>query len=209
VGAHSPSPFTGTVDTQLLTEFSGLSVVSMTALVAATKTPPGLAAELGLAANRVRGATAVRASTGDVAAAYRGFARQLGMDPERVVGTIEAITLRRLIDGGFSSSGLIVDAVALATIEFEVPITVVDDSRLIGPVDLLKAIDSSPFYGAGDLILADSQQPLARMFGEPFPDFRPGPRLKTARLVSVGAPGVEIGLVIAALERACGLIAAT
>ena len=196
----------GEVDPEVLAEFPGLSVVSVGATLPNSKTPRGLAEQLDFIANRIRGATAVRSSTESVAAAYRGFVRQLGMDPERVLGTVEAVTIRRLIEGGFASAGLAADAAALATIEFGVPLTILDAANVNGPIDILKAVDSSGFHAVGDLVLADCQQPVSRIFGEPFPEFRAGKRVKAVRLVAIAIQGVEPGLVRAALERSSELI---
>ena len=207
--AQPTEPIVGSVDPQLLDEFPGLDVVSVSSPIPTAKTPRGLAQELELAANRIRGATAVRASTGSIASAYRGFIRQLGMDPDRVPATVEAISFRRLIEGGFVAAGLAADAVALATIEFEVPITVLNDAGLHGPINLGKAPESSPFYAVGDLVLVDSLQVVSRIFGEPLPEFQPKRSLGAARLVAIAAPGVELELARAALERACELIASS
>lgn len=197
----------GEVDRLLLEEFPGLSVSSIAVATGPAPTPRGLLAELSIAADRINGRIAARAATGTVPAAYRALIRQLGVDPESVAGTAEAVMRRRLLEGGFREAGLLEDALALCLLEFGVPIAAFDGSAVGIPVDLIRASESGPFLAEGDIVLASGGVPVARLFGAQLPGFAPDRRSRTVTFVAAGAPGVAVELPGLALERLADLIA--
>jgi DNA/RNA-binding domain of Phe-tRNA-synthetase-like protein len=196
----------GVVDDAVAAELPGMTIQWVDVPCGVGKTPSGLAQELALAGQRMRGATIVMASTGTVAAAYRSLARQLGMDPAAVAGSIEAVAMRRLLSGGLSPTGIPNDAATLATLEFGSPITVFDAGLLSGQLRISRAGADGLMHSGGDIVLADQEQVVGRLFVEPFPQFQASCKSKALRFAAVGAPEVAAGLCSAALQRAADLM---
>lgn len=196
----------GVVEPAVAAELPGLSIHWVDVPRGVGKTPSGLATELGFAAQRMRGATIVMASTGTIAAAYRSFARQLGMDPAAVSGSVEAVAMRRLLSGGLSPTGIPNDAATLATLEFGAPITVFDAGALSGALSIARAEASGPLHAVGDIVLTDQQQEVGRLFTEPFPQFQASRKTKSLRFATVGVPEVAAGLCRSELQRAAELM---
>jgi DNA/RNA-binding domain of Phe-tRNA-synthetase-like protein len=196
----------GVVDEVVAAEFPGLSIHWVDVQCGVGKTPAGLADELALAGQRMRGATIVMASTGTIAAAYRSFARQLGMDPAAVSGSAEAVAMRRLLSGGFLPTGVPNDAATLATLEFGPPITVFDAGLLHGGLRIDRATVGGQQHAAGDLVLADQQQEVGRLFAEPFAQFQSSRKTKALRFAALGPPEIEPSVCRSALQRAAELM---
>ena len=199
----------GDVAAEVAAEFPGLEVVSTDVALRSAKTPLGLAAELAAAADRIDGAGAAHASIGTVPAATRALLRQLGMDPERVPCTVDAVIRRRLMEGGFRPSGVVTDALTLTVLELGIPLVALDASAVEGPVGIARAASGSARWSEGDLILEDQAQPVARLFAEPFPEFLPDRRTTTVRIVAIAVPGVEPEFAELALQRAQDLLEAS
>jgi len=199
----------GEVASEVAAEFPGLEVVSTVGALRSTKTPTGLAAELAAAADRIDGAGAAHAAIGTVPAATRALLRQLGMDPERVPCTVDAVIRRRLMEGGFRPAGVVADALTLAVLELGIPLVALDGSAVEGAVGIARAKGGSSQWSEGNLLLEDQVRPVARLFAEPFADLLPDRRATTVRVVAVAVPGVESEFAALALERVHDLLEAS
>ena len=159
-----------------------------------------------MAADRIRGASALTASIAPVAAAFRSFMRQLGMDPEAVDWTADAAMRRRLIEGGLPPTFWLRDAATLAVLEFGAPLMLFEHEAMPRDVELRSADSEGALHAAGDLVVAADGVPLSRLFGPPFPEFAVSRGTRRALVVSVRAPGVEDVFCRAALERCADLL---
>lgn len=101
-----------------------------------------------------------------VAAAYRAFARQIGLDPDVDRNPLERIAHERLLAGRLVSEGPMADALAVAMLETGVPLWALDGARVRGWPRVDAAAD-------GLLVLADDHGPLVPLMADPDPSLRP------------------------------------
>jgi DNA/RNA-binding domain of Phe-tRNA-synthetase-like protein len=111
---------------------------------------------------------------------------------------IEAAALGRLVQGGFSSRGVLEDALLVALVETGVPVWAVDDARLDGPLGVRGARagerlgegEYADDLAPGRLVVADARGPVAVLFGELAPSRVPDRDSQRLRLFAVAVPGV-------------------
>jgi DNA/RNA-binding domain of Phe-tRNA-synthetase-like protein len=133
--------------------------------------------------------------TQPLAHAYRSFFRHIGLDPDVTRVPSEAVTVRRLLEGGLRSRGLLDDALTVAVVETGVPVWALDAER-VEPVTLtVRAARDGERAGAevladGELIIADARAPLARLFGEIAGPYRPRAGTRRIALFAIGVDGV-------------------
>ncbi len=188
----------GWVDAALAAEFPELRLATLAVVCRPGRSPPGLRRRLGMEAERMNGARAIRLRTDPVPSAYRVFYRLIGLDPDATRTPIEEAALQRLVHGGYESGGLVDDALLLGLIETGVPIYAVDDRTLDGPVGLRPARtgerlgrgETANDLPPGRLVLADSSRPVGVLFGELAPENRVTRASRRLRLLAVGVAGV-------------------
>jgi DNA/RNA-binding domain of Phe-tRNA-synthetase-like protein len=160
--------------------------------------PPDIRVRLRELSNRYRGAAAVALRREPIAAAYRVFFRQVGLDPDVMRTPIEAAVLERMLRGGFPSGGLLADVLLIALIDTGVPVWALDAEYVDGPLGI-RSSDASerlgrssraPMLPAGRLVIADGSAPLAVLFGELAPGHEPGAAARRLALFGVQVAGV-------------------
>jgi DNA/RNA-binding domain of Phe-tRNA-synthetase-like protein len=133
-----------------------------------------------------------------IPAAYRVFFRHIGLDPDATRTPIEAAVLERMLDGGFLSEGLLADILTIALIDTAVPVWALDSDTVDGPLGIrlsraeerLGRDPGGPSLGAGRLVVADADSPLAVLFGEPAPGHEPTAGTRRLVLFAVQVAGV-------------------
>jgi DNA/RNA-binding domain of Phe-tRNA-synthetase-like protein len=189
----------GFLEPQLARELPGLRLVWAAIAARAQRSPPELAVRLRALASHYGGASVIALRTQPIPQAYRAFFRQIGLDPDTNRIPLEQAALRRLLDGGFTSRGLIEDALLLALIETGVPVWALDAAR-VSPTGLgirlsrrgerLGEGELARPLGPGRLLVADSQRMHALLFGEIAPGHEVSRRTQAVVLFSVGVAGV-------------------
>jgi DNA/RNA-binding domain of Phe-tRNA-synthetase-like protein len=148
--------------------------------------------------NRWRGARAVNVRQERIPAAYRVFFRHIGLDPDVTRTPIEAAVLDRMLEGGFLSEGLLADVLTIALIDTSVPVWAFDADTVDGPLGIrvsragerLGRGSDGPGLGAGRLVVADADCPLAILFGQPASDHEPTADTRRLVLFAVQVAGV-------------------
>lgn len=184
----------------LRAELPGLGLVALELPVARLgRSPAGVRRRLAALSDRFRGADALVLRQRPVPHAYRVFFRHVGLDPDETPIPVEAAALRRLVDGGWRSRGLLDDARTVALVETGVPVWALDAQRLMGPLRLRLSADGDRLgRGAaavplpeGRIVVADGAGPVATLFGEPAPGAAAGRASRTLLLYAVAVPGVD------------------
>jgi DNA/RNA-binding domain of Phe-tRNA-synthetase-like protein len=197
-GLTDPPLEDGWVERELAEEYPDLRLVSTTAPAPGTRSPRALRERLRLLADRFHGARALTMRREPVPAAYRVFFRHIGLDPDLQRTPIEAAAIDRLVQGGFSSRGVLEDALLVALVETGVPVWAVDDARLDGPLGVRGAREGERLgegeyaddLAPGRLVVADARSPVAVLFGELAPSRTPDRHSARLRLFAVAVPGV-------------------
>ncbi len=136
--------------------------------------PADVLARLDEKANQLRGANAVAVRREPVPSAYRVFFRHIGLDPEVARTPIEAAVFERMMQGGLLSRGLLADVLLVGLLDTGVPLWALDAEQVVGPLGvrassagerLGRALDATELP-EGRLVIADSETPLAVLFGE-------------------------------------------
>jgi hypothetical protein len=167
------------------------------------RSSPAIIARLHELSNRWRGARAVNVRQEPIPAAYRVFFRHIGLDPDVTRTPIEAAVLERMLDGGFLSEGQLADVLTIALIDTAVPVWAIDADTVNGPLGIrLSRSDEylgrgpdGPNLGAGRLVVADADGPLAILFGEPATGHQPvadSPRLTLFAVQVAGVPALHV-----------------
>jgi DNA/RNA-binding domain of Phe-tRNA-synthetase-like protein len=188
----------GWVDRELADEYPDLRLVSITVPAPPSRTSRALRERLALLADRFTGARALSIRREPVPSAYRTFFRHVGIDPDVQRTPVEAAVLDRLVQGGFTSRGVLDDALLIAVVETGVPVLALDDDRLEGPLGLRGARpgerlgegEYAPDLAPGRLIVADAGGAVAVLFGDVAPSRRPTPATTRLRLFAVAVPAV-------------------
>jgi DNA/RNA-binding domain of Phe-tRNA-synthetase-like protein len=188
----------GWIARELAEEYPDLRVVSTTAPAPGSRSSRALRDRLALLADRFHGARALTMRREPVPAAYRVFFRHVGLDPDVQRTPIEAAALDRLLQGGFTSRGMLDDALLIAVVETGVPVWALDADRVDGPLGLRGAQagerlgegEYAPDLAPGRLVVADASAPVAVLFGDVAPCRQPGRDTKLLRLFTVAVPGV-------------------
>jgi hypothetical protein len=183
VSAAEPRP--GVVSAELAAELPGLGLWWLTAR--GTPGPVGEALDRRLRAlsDRMRGIDAVTLRTRPVVRAYRTFARQVGLDPDRDRIPAERAALARLMHGGLAVRDRVEAACLVAVLETGVGVWALD-ADLIAPGGPELRLDD------GRLAVADAARVHAPLLGDPWPASAPGPGTRTILLFAVEVPGVPM-----------------
>jgi DNA/RNA-binding domain of Phe-tRNA-synthetase-like protein len=202
-GAERLEPLVGWQAPQVAEELPGLQLLYDTVEVGRAgpltgDSPPDVQARLRELSNRVRGARAIGIRREPVAAAYRVFFRQVGMDPDVERTPIEAAVLERMLRGGFLSGGLLDDIMLIALLDTSVPIWALDADAVRGALGVRQSREGEPLGRGGDapllpegrLVVADDDAALAVLFGDRAPGHVPRARTPRVTLYAVQVPGV-------------------
>jgi DNA/RNA-binding domain of Phe-tRNA-synthetase-like protein len=141
------------------------------------RSTPELKARLRDLSDGFRGPQAVALRTQPIPHAYRVFARQIGLDPDRDGDRvpIEHLAVERLKAGGFRSHSLLYDALTIAILETSVGIWALDAGKLSGELSVREAVEHeplgrlderAPWLPAGRLVVADDLGPVAVLLGD-------------------------------------------
>jgi DNA/RNA-binding domain of Phe-tRNA-synthetase-like protein len=188
----------GWVERELAEEYPDLRIVSVAAPAPGPRSSRALRERLALLADRFHGARALTMRREPVPAAYRVFFRHIGLDPDVQRTPVEAAALDRLVQGGFSSRGMLEDALLIAVVETGVPVWALDADRVDGPVGLRGARagerlgegEYADDLAPGRLVVADASGPVAVLFGDVAPSRRPDRDTTRLLLFAVAVPGV-------------------
>lgn len=218
--AADGQPARGWCDREVQQELPGLGLMSASVEVELSgsltgSSPPAVLQRLREHSNRWRGARAVNVRQEAIPAAYRVFFRHIGLDPDVTRTPIEAAVLERMLDGGFLSEGLIADILTIALIDTAVPVWALDSDTVTGPLGIrlsragerLGRGSEGPSLGAGRLVVADADSPLAILFGEPAPGHEPVAATRRLVLFAVQVAGVPALHVEETLWMCCSALA--
>lgn len=146
--------------------------------------PEGVHQRLRELSNRWSGAQAIMLRSQAIPAAYRIFFHQIGLDPDAHPTPLEQAVMRRLLDGGFRSSGLLADVLLLALVDTGVAVWALDADTLDGPLGI-RTDDG------GRLVVADAGAEIAVLFDVPSPVHGARARTRSLVLYSLQVPGVS------------------
>jgi hypothetical protein len=160
--------------------------------------PRDVQARLRGLSNRFRGARAIGIRREPVPAAYRVFFRQIGLDPDLVRTPIEEAVRERMLRGGFLPGELLEDILLIALLDTGIPVWALASETLDGPLGIRSSAEGERLGGAQDapvlppgrLVIADASAPLAILFGEVAPPYRPIARTRELTLFAVAVAGV-------------------
>jgi len=199
----SEQPLRGWCEGEVQQELPGLGLMSVTVELPGSASltrasPPTVRARLREMSNRWRGARAVNVRQEPIPAAYRVFFRQIGLDPDIARTPIEGAVLERMLDGGFISEGLLADVLTIALIDTSVPVWALDADHVNGPLGIrlsrtrerLGGGPQGPGLGAGRLVVADAECPLAILFGPLSEEHEPSSSTRRLTLFAVQVAGV-------------------
>jgi DNA/RNA-binding domain of Phe-tRNA-synthetase-like protein len=185
----------GHVEAELAEEFPELSLVTTRMDVQPRRSPRAVKQRLRALADRYTGGKVVHMRQDPVPWAYRVFSRQVGIDPDSDRTPVEAVALRRLKHGGLHSQNVVDDALTIAVAETGVPVFALDAEKVAGDLRLRLARDGETL-GAGrplsdrQLVVADSERPVAVVLGEVSPDAGVTPETGAMLLCALGVKGV-------------------
>lgn len=206
-----PPPRQGWVAPHLTAEFPGLGIAWVEVDAKPGRSPEPVRRRLRDLSNRIYGAQAIRLRERPIPWAYRVFYRQIGLDPDRTRTPIEQLTLERLHDGGFRSSGLPRDALTIAIVETGVALRAFDADALVGSLCIRDAAPGERLAGeggeiaGGTLTIADERKPVSVLFGPAGEGYRVDRDSRRIALVAVQVKGVPQ----IAVEEALWMAAAT
>ncbi len=153
--------------------------------------PEGVRERLRALSDRWSGAQAVMVRRQAIPAAYRVFFRHIGLDPDVQRTPLERAVLQRLMDGGFTSHGLLHDVLLLALVDTSVPVWALDADALDGPLGVrLSQEGEAPGLAAGQLVVADASAAVAVLFGEPSAMHEATTRTRRVALFALQVEGV-------------------
>ena len=189
----------GFVAPELSAEFPGLRLDWLTARAGARESPREVKHRLRTLSNRYRGASVVAMRTQPIPSAYRTFFRHIGLDPDANRIPSEEAAVARLLQGAFTPTTLVADALLIALIETGVPVWALDADKvdpgglgirttLAG--DRLGSSEHSHHIAPERLVVADARGIHALLFGDVVPGHGIGPRTERAILFAVGVDGV-------------------
>jgi DNA/RNA-binding domain of Phe-tRNA-synthetase-like protein len=204
-----PPTRSGWVSERLLGEFPrlGLRLCDVTLERRLGRSPKGVRERLALLADRFRGAEAMVLRQRPVPHAYRVFFRHVGIDPDVTRVPVEAAAVRRLVQGGFPSQGLLQDALTIALMETGVPLRALDADlvegrlglRLSGERERLGEESAAGPLAPGRIVVADERGPIAELFGPVAPARGVGKKTTRVQLFAVVVDGVDAIVVEEAL----------
>lgn len=197
-GGVEESAELGWVEAEIEDEFPGLALVTVAMPCRATRTAPWVVHRLKEMANRINGPYALRVRQLPVPALHRAFFRQLGLDPDVRRPPLEQVLFDRLWTGGFPPSGMPGDALLVALLNTGVAVWAVDAAATSGPLGVRGAREGESLtvagqpraLGVGELVIADADRPVARIFEEPAAPFAVSGSTRRAVLYVLQVPGV-------------------
>ncbi len=184
----------GPVEPELRAEFPELALVWTAVDAQPGRSPRELRERLRGLADRYTGPKVVHMRQDDVPWAYRVFARQVGVDPDRQRTPVEALALERLRQGGLRSRNLVDDALTVAIAETGVALLALDAGRVEGEPGLRLArpgerMGARPLSD-GQIVIADDVRPLAIVLGEISEEAGVTPACEQMLLCALGVKGV-------------------
>ncbi len=188
----------GWIEAQIEDEFPGLALVTVEVPCRPTRTAPWVVHRLTEMANRITGSYALRVRQLPVPALHRAFYRQLGLDPDVRRPPLEQALFDRLWSGGFVPAGMPGDALLVALLETGVAVWAADVAPLSGPLGVRGATAGEELLVAGvprplapgELVIADADRPVARLFEPPAPPFAVSASTRRVVLYVLQVPGV-------------------
>lgn len=161
----------GWVAPHLAAEFPGLGIAWVEVGGRPGRSPEPVRRRLRELSNRFYGAHAIHLRERPIPWAYRVFFRQIGLDPDHTRTPVEQLVLTRLQEGGFTTNGLPVDALTIATVETGVALRAFDADRLEGRLCIRDSGPGESLAGRpgelphGSLTIADERTPVGLLFG--------------------------------------------
>lgn len=190
------APEPGWVDPTLAEEFPGLSIVSTVLETTAGRSPEALRERLRSLSDRIGGSQAIQLRQQPIPWAYRVFFRHIGLDPDVQRTPVEERVFERIKHGGFRSESLLDDALTIAIVESGVAVRAFDADRLEGPPQVRPTTSGETLEGrpgelpAGTLAIADTERPVALLFGALAAGRGVDRRTSRTMLVAIGVGGV-------------------
>jgi DNA/RNA-binding domain of Phe-tRNA-synthetase-like protein len=187
----------GFIEPRLKQEFPGLALAWLTVEVRHRASPRWVVQRLRALSDRVHGASVVAMRTHPIPHAYRTFFRQIGLDPDSTRIPSEEAAVARLLHGGFRSTDPLTDAMLIALVETGVSVWALN-SDLVDAGGLgIRTTSGGERFGtvshslpAGRLVVADSRQVHALLFGPVAPGHAADARTRRVALFAVGVEGV-------------------
>jgi DNA/RNA-binding domain of Phe-tRNA-synthetase-like protein len=180
--SDEPLVHRGEVASAVAAEHPGLGLAWTEVEARHGPTPRELAGRLRGLADRMAGAQVLALRGRDVPHAYRVFFRHVGLDPDVVRTPVEAIALRRLLEGGLHPRGHVHDALTVACLETGVGVVAFDADQIAGPLSL-RLTD-------GRLVIADDAGRVADLFGDAAARAEASRATRRLALVAVAVPNV-------------------
>ena len=191
-----PTARRGRVDPYLAEELPGLYLRYVGIDRGSGKSNRALKERLRILSNRFGGPQAIAMRNRPIPWAYRVFFRHIGLDPDEQPTPVEALTLERMLKGGFLSKNLLDDALTIAVVESGVAVRAFDADRLTGPPAIRPSAVGESLAGrpgelpVGTLVIADDERPLALLFGATADGRGVSPKTSRTLLVGIGVSGV-------------------
>ena len=185
----------GWVAPELAREFPELGLVHAPVEARPGRSPAEVRRRLRSLADRYTGGKVIHMRQDPVPWAYRVFARQVGVDPDRDRTPVEAIAVERLRHGGLRSQNLLDDALTIAIAETGVPVTALDADRVDSELGLRLALAGETLgaarpLSARQIVIADSARPVALVLGEAGEDTGVTPSTERILLCALSVKGV-------------------
>lgn len=161
----------GWVAPHLAAEFPGLGIAWVEVDGRPGRSPEPVRRRLRDLSDRFYGAHAIHLRERPIPWAYRVFFRQIGLDPDRTQTPVEQLVLDRLREGGFTTRGLPMDALTIATMETGVALRTFDADRIEGRLCIRDSAPGESLAGRpgelphGTLAIADERTPVGLLFG--------------------------------------------
>ena len=207
-----PPPEQGWVAPHIAAEFPGLGIAWVEVDGPPARSPEPVRRRLRDLSDRFYGSHAIHMRERPIPWAYRVFFRQIGLDPDRTRTPVEQLALDRLHDGAFTSQGMPVDALTIATVETGVALRAFDASQIEGDLCIRDSAPGESLPGRpgklaqGTLTIADGRAPLALLFGRTAADRGVEPGTRRIVVVAIQVKGVPQAAVDEALWIACAAV---
>jgi DNA/RNA-binding domain of Phe-tRNA-synthetase-like protein len=212
----------GWIDPALRDEFKGLGLRYTIVEGRTGRSPRPLKQRLRYLSDRIHGERVLNLRREPVAAAYRIFFRQVGIDPDEFRPPAEAAMLERLRAGRFESHDLVEDALTVAIVETGVAVRALDAGRLSGSLGLRltgteerlgagpggEPRGTGPVLPEGTIVLADERTAVGLIFGETAAGYEVTKDTRLIALCAVVVGGVPEISVEEALWASAGIVTA-
>jgi len=156
----------GEVEEEVAEEFPRLALWSLSADATFGKSSRLLRERLADVGDRARGIALGSLRTDSVTAAYRAFARQIGLDPDVERNPLEQAAFERLATGGFASRDRLRDALLIGMLETGVPLWLLDARHVRSSMRIARD-------DAARLVVRDERRVLASLMCEPDAELAP------------------------------------